>query len=117
MLCSNIQTSSLTNKKKINSVTGGQILLRIVIGLMAIICAVPVLLIIIVAFSSETSIAENGFSFFPEAWSLEAFEYVAKFADQIVHAYGVTIFETVVGSLLTVFITSMFAYEIGRAHV
>jgi len=114
MLCSNIQLSKMTNRKKLKAITSGQILLRIIIGLMALVCAMPVLLIVIVAFTSEASIAENGFSYFPEKWSLEAFEYILKFADQLVRAYGVTIFETIFGSFLTVFITGMFAYVLSQ---
>lgn len=102
------------NKKKFLGISGGQILLRTVITIMAIICAIPVALIIIVAFSSEASIAEKGFSYFPQAWTLEAFRYVAKFGDQIVNAYVITVLETVIGSALTVFITGMFAYVLSR---
>ncbi len=90
--------------------TVGQLILRIVIAALAILCAIPVALIVVVAFSSEASIAEKGFSYFPTAWSLDSFKYVINFGDQIIRAYGVTIFETVVGSLLTVFVTSMLAY-------
>lgn len=114
MLCSDIQTSKTTQKRKSKGISGGQLLLRILIGIMAIVCAIPVLLIVIVAFTSEASIAENGFSFFPEQFSLEAFRYVSAFADQIVRAYGITLYETLVGSLLTVFITSMFAYVLSQ---
>ncbi len=114
MLCSDIQTTKSTPKRKLKGISGGQLLLRIVIGIMAIICAVPVLLIIIVAFSSEASIAEKGFSFFPEQFSMEAFQYVSAFAEQIVRAYGITLYETLVGSVLTVFITSMFAYVLSQ---
>lgn len=92
----------------------GQIVLRIIIALLAAVCALPVLLIIVVAFSSETSIAENGFSYFPKEWSLSAFEYIVKFGDQIIRAYAVTVGETVIGSVLTVIITSMFAYVLSQ---
>ena len=114
MLCSNIKTSNVKNKRKLKGITGGQILLRTVISFMAALAAIPVLLIIIVAFSSEASIAQKGFSFFPDTWSLEAFEYVSSFGEQIIRAYGVTIYEAVVGSLLTVFFTSMFAYVLSQ---
>ncbi len=94
----------------------GQIVLRIIIALLAAVCALPVLLIIVVAFSSEASIAENGFSYFPKEWSLSAFEYIVKFGDQIIRAYAVTVGETVIGSVLTVIITSMFAYVLSQKN-
>ena len=92
----------------------GQLMLRLVIGIFALLCAIPVALIVIVAFSSEASIAEKGFSYFPLEWSTESFNYVINFGDQIFRAYAVTITETVVGSLMTVFITCMFAYVLSR---
>lgn len=110
---SNTKTSAVPVKKLLG-ISGGQIALRSVIAIMAAVCAIPVLLIIIVAFSSEASITEKGFSYFPDSFSLEAFKYVMKFGDQIVRAYVVTILETVIGSGLTVFITSMFAYVLSR---
>lgn len=110
---SNTKIETAKERKRLR-VSVGQIALRSVISIMAAICAIPVLLIIIVAFTGESSIAEKGFSYFPGEWSLEAFRYVMKFGDQIIRAYVVTILETVIGSLLTVFITSMFAYVLSR---
>lgn len=92
----------------------GQLILRIVIGIMTVISLIPVLLVIIVAFSSEASIAEKGFSYFPNAWSLAGFRYVLKMSDQLIRAYGITIWETVMGSLLTVVVTGMFAYVLSQ---
>ncbi|MBQ4109252.1 MAG: carbohydrate ABC transporter permease [Clostridia bacterium] len=114
MLCSNIQTSASVKNKKIKRVTFSQLLLRMFIGIVALICVLPVVLIVIVAFSSESSVAEIGFSYIPKEWSFEACRYVLKFSDQLIRAYGITIWETVFGSLLTVFITSMFAYVLSR---
>ncbi len=104
----------MTYKEEKEKITLGQILLRCIIALMAAVCAIPVLLIIIVAFSSEASIMEKGFSYFPISWSLDAFKYVINFGDQIFRAYFITISETVIGSALTVFITGMFAYVLSR---
>lgn len=113
MHCFNIKKACL-QKPKVTKISSGQLALRFIIALMATICAIPVMLIVIVAFSSEASIAQKGFSYFPDSWSLEAFNYVSKFAGQIVRAYGVTISETLIGSVLTVFITGMFAYVLSR---
>ena len=105
-------TNGGKNKRRVSF---GQIMLRVLIGLLAFLCLIPVALVIIVAFSSEASIDAKGFSYFPLEWSFEGFEYVVKFSDQIFRAYAVTITETVVGSLMTVFITCMFAYVLSRS--
>lgn len=113
MHCFNIKKARL-HPPRTSKINSGQIALRCVIALLAAICAIPVLLIVIVAFSSEASIAQKGFSYFPDSFSLEAFNYVLKFGSQIARAYGVTISETLIGSILTVFITSMFSYVLSR---
>ena len=60
------------------------------------------------------SIAERGFTFFPSSWSTGAYKYVFSFGGQLIQSYKITIFETVVGTLLTLLLTSMFAYALSR---
>ena len=111
---SKLENENMKVYKKKHKIQISQTILRFVLLCMSIICALPVLLIIIVAFSSESSVVSKGFSYFPESYSLDAFRYVINFGDQIVKAYGVTLFETIVGSLLTVFVTGMFAYVLSQ---
>ena len=85
-----------------------------IICVLTLVCLLPMLLIVIVAFSSEASIAAKGFSFFPSGWSVKAFEYVATFGDQVINAYKITILETLSGTLLTLFLTGMFSYTLSR---
>ena len=44
--------------------------------LLALICIVPVVFVIIISFSSEASIGRVGYSFLPDEWSLNAYNYV-----------------------------------------
>ncbi len=100
---------------KIKKFTLGQLLLIIIISAITLACLLPMLLVVIVSFSSEASIAEKGFSFFPTEWSLKAFEYVGTFGAQIIQSYKVTIAEAVLGTLLSLFLTGMFAYTLSRS--
>ena len=101
-------------KRKRPKFSPGQILLMIILGLFALLCLLPMLLIVVVSFSSEASISSKGFSFFPEEWSLSAFNYVAAFSNQLIQSYMVTIYETFVGTAITLILTSMFAYTLSR---
>ena len=101
-------------KRKRPKFSSGQILLMIILGLFALLCLLPMLLIVVVSFSSEASISSKGFSFFPEEWSLKAFGYVAAFSNQLIQSYMVTIYETFVGTAITLVLTSMFAYTLSR---
>ena len=77
-------------------------------------CLIPFLFIISGAFSSEQSILEHGFSLIPIEYSLEAFRAVFAVPENIFNAYGVTIFITIVGTVVGIFFSSMAAYVLQR---
>ncbi|OXS60324.1 sugar ABC transporter permease [Cohnella sp. CIP 111063] len=83
----------------------------IVIGLS---CVVPLLLVIAVSFSDEQTIAANGYRFLPEKLSLDAYRYLWQEGRTILNAYAVTIFTTVVGTVLSLAVISTFAYPLTR---
>ena len=92
----------------------GQSVLVLVLASFMLVCFLPVLLIFIASFSSEASINSRGFSFFPSEWSLASYEYVFRFGNQLVRSYQVTSLVTISGTLLTLFLTSMFAFSLSR---
>ena len=101
-------------KKKTEELNAPQPVLNTVLALLALCALLPLILIVIVSFSSQESIAANGFTFFPSSWSLEGWEYVFQYGAQVGQSYLVTIYETVVGTFLTLLFTSMFAYALSR---
>ena len=96
-------------------VSVGQIVLAVILGAYALICLLPILLVVIASFSSDASITQNGFSFFPEEWSLQAWKYVMGYGKQLLVSYGVTIYITVVGTVFSLVVMSMFAYSLSRS--
>lgn len=104
------------HKGKKKRISTGQLVLCFVLGVLALATFLPVLLVFIVSVSSQESITNIGFSFFPESWSLEAYKYLGTFIDQIGRSYLVTIFETVVGTVWTVMLCSMFGYVLSRKN-
>ncbi len=102
----------LTHKKP----SRGQYVLAVILGLFTLFCLLPVLLVVVVSFSSEASVAAKGFSFFPTEWSVKAYDYVFKFGRQLLVSYGVTTFVAVFGTLLSLWLTSMFAYSLSRKN-
>ncbi len=84
--------------------------------LIAFTCLLPMILVVIVSFSTDASIVEKGFSFFPNGWSTDGYKYVWGFRDQIFRAYGVTFFETFVGTALSLLITALFGYALSRSQ-
>jgi putative aldouronate transport system permease protein len=80
----------------------------------ATVCLAPVLLVIAISLSDEMTILLNGYSFIPKIFSLKAYSYVISAGDMIWRAYGISIFVTVVGTILSMLITCMYAYPLSR---
>ncbi len=92
----------------------GQYILTFFLLLYTLFCTLPVVLVFISAFTDEKTINKNGFSFFPEKWSLNGINAVLRYGKQLMTSYGVTIFITVAGTFLGLLVMSMFAYSISR---
>ncbi len=90
-------------------------ILNLIFLIWTLACVLPLILVVIVSFSSEQSIFQNGYSFFPSEWSLDAYRFFFRLGDQLVRSYGITIFVTVAGTLFSLAITAMFAYVLSRA--
>ena len=92
-----------------------QIVLMICLVIYTLFCGLPVLLTIISAFTEEMYINQNGFTFFPGSHvSMGGMNAVLRYGKQLLVSYGVTIFITVVGTLIGLFVMSMYAYAISR---
>ena len=92
----------------------GQTILTILIIAFTVFCFAPVLLTFISAFTDEMTINQNGFSFWPEKWSMTGMNSVLKYGDKLFSSYAVTIFVTVAGTFLGLLVMSMYAYAISR---
>lgn len=103
----------MTSKKRIKT---SQYVLWCILFLFTVLCLLPVLLTLIASFTDEAALTMNGFSFFPEKWSLESWKYLGKMGDQLIQSYKVTIAMTVVGILSTLLIDSMMAYALSRSQ-
>jgi putative aldouronate transport system permease protein len=87
---------------------------HLVFMLMSLTCIIPLILVAVVSITDEKSVAANGYRFIPDYISLEAYRYLWQQGNVIIHAYGVTLFVTVVGTIMSLLITAMFAYPLSR---
>lgn len=83
-------------------------------GAIALMCLVPFLMIVSGSFSSETAISANGFSLFPQDFSLEAYKTVFKEPMVVIRAYATTITLTLVGTVIGLLLQTMTAYVLSR---
>jgi putative aldouronate transport system permease protein len=73
------------------------------------------LLIFMVSISSELSLVEKGYSFFPTGVSLNAYRYLFLDPEKILRAYGVSIAVCLGGTALSILMTMLYAYPISRS--
>ncbi len=88
-----------------------ELIFTVLIMLFALVCLIPFILVISSSFTSETSIIQNGYNLWPKEFSLDAYKLLFA-SNTIGPAYGVTIFVTVVGTFLSMLITSAAAYAL-----
>jgi len=102
-------------KRKFNQIsTGWNIVISIFLTIASLFVVLPLLLVIIISFSSAESIALNGYTFFPSEFSLAAYQNLMKTGTQIKNSYLITIFYTVTGTVLSLFVMSMFAFVLAQ---
>ncbi len=103
-------------KSKIRMSTGDRILIGffyVAIAAFAIICLIPFILVISASLTEETALTTYGYHLWPKQFSLDAYRLVFAGSD-IPRAYLVTIFTTVVGTLISMLVTCMVAYAMSN---
>ena len=109
-----VRYSKENTPKKKKKISGSGIALNILFIFLCILCVLPVILVFSISFSSKESIAEIGYALIPKAWSLESYRYIFMSYEKVLSAYGVTIFNTVVGTLISVSVIALYSYAISR---
>ena len=94
--------------------TLGKILTHTVLIILMLFCLVPFILLVMSSISSETSIAQYGYSFFPHEFSAKAYDYILNQSTAIVRGYGITILVTLIGTIFNLTITTLMAYPLSR---
>ena len=90
---------------------------NIVMIIMSALAILPFLLLVISSFTDEAVALKNGYSYFPEAWSLESYKYLLDNADLFIRGYGMTILVTLIGTVVSIIITSLTAYVLSKREL
>ena len=85
-----------------------------ILAVLSLVCIAPFILIILASITSESALVANGYSFFPKELSLDAFRYLGSRYTTILKTYGISLTVTVVGTVLSVILTTMLAYPLSR---
>lgn len=103
-------------------VTIPQILICSFILLFTIMCLIPMLLTVMVSITDEAMINKNGYSFWPEKFSLYAYELILKgktsgSSASVTNSFLVSTVTTLSGTVLAVLITAMAGYTLSNKNV
>ena len=104
----------MKSKKKLNPFI---IPIYITIIVSALLCVLPMLLVVMVSFTDEASLARTGYTFFPEVLSLDAYRTLFGRNTTIWRSFFVSTFVTSFGTFLATLTTGMAAYTLVNRRV
>lgn len=87
--------------------------LFIVLGL---ICVLPVILVFMISISSEQSIIQDGYRFWPKEFSLSAYKYLWDTKDSLLNALKISVIVTIGGTVMGLVLNTSIAYSLSRKN-
>ena len=91
-----------------------QIIAHMVMIFLCLCAVLPFILLLAASLTDESAAINDGFNFIPKVFSLDAYAYLMHQAPMILRAYGITILVTVVGTMVSLIVTSMLGYGITK---
>jgi len=90
------------------------VILNIAFILLAASCVLPIVVVLSISLSTEASIMQQGYGLLPREFSLQAYDFLFKDGSVVSRAYAVTLFTTIVGTVLCVITVCLYAYPLSR---
>lgn len=88
--------------------------MNLIMILLTLSCILPFIILISSSFSSETALAQSGYSFIPRGFSTAAYKYIWGIRADILRAYFMSFVITIIGTSINVTMTLLFAYPLSR---
>lgn len=110
----------MRHKKQIAAVdirafgAGTNLLFNILLAIFALSCLLPFFFIIIISLTKESDLTMFGYQFWPKNFSFASYKYLQQFGGQVAQSLMVSVFVTVVGTIMNTFFTATYAYAISR---
>lgn len=87
---------------------------HVFLGALALLYVIPFIAMISASLTDEKHLDLHGYGLFPGKFSLTAFSYIFSASSSIPRGYGVSIAVTIIGTVLSLLVTSMMAYALSR---
>jgi len=88
----------------------------ILLAIIGIVTAFPFYYVFVVSFTEPSGFIGKGFILFPEKWSLMSYKYLLS-TDAFMRSMGNSVFITVVGTTISLFVTSGLSYALSRRRL
>ncbi len=97
-----------------NKITPSSMIINAFFIITCLLIALPFVLVVSISLTSENSLSQFGYHFIAKEWSFEAYRIVFEKPATLLKGYGVTILITVIGTVLSLFLTALMAYPLSR---
>lgn len=94
-----------------------QIGVNILMVFLCLLCVLPFLLLISSSLTADQTLVKYGYSFFPKVFDLTAYEYLIFGSRSIFRGYAISILVTVIGTAISIILTTLFAYPLSRRNM
>lgn len=84
--------------------------------LIALLCVMPFIYVLAVSFTSPAEVAKGGLILWPKEWSLASYRYIFS-TNTLVRSMLVSIYITVLGTIINLIFTSLMAYPLAKTHL
>lgn len=84
------------------------------VGLFALLCLFPFVMMVMSSFMKESEIVNEGYKLIPKEFTLSAYEFLLSNPKKMLDSYKITIFITAVGTVLGLFFMSMAGFVLNR---
>lgn len=87
----------------------------LVVAAFALFCLAPIWILAVASFTDNNTLVKEGFGLWTSEWSLAAYTHILK-GEEIRIAYGVSLFVTIFGTVMSLFVMSGLAYVMSVKH-
>lgn len=103
----------MNTQRKLHSMKIFDLINYLIMIFVVLICIVPFIYMLAVSLSTPDAIINNKVSFYPVGLNFEAYKEIFTYPN-FFRAYGNTIFYTVAGTTISLFMTTLFAYAMSK---
>lgn len=106
----------MVRRKKLRSFTVSDGLIHLVMVLVLLVCIIPFIYMLALSLSSSKAIINNEVSLWPKDISFEAYRQIFTYPN-FFRAYGNTLFYTIAGTMISLLMTTLFAYALSKSFL